>query len=256
MVEEIEQNQFVDFSKVKSNYKYLRHSKNNTSRNTKSETPSYMCDGKPVVYDSRTMNYYKTLRQCQLDPFLNISVNPNYVFKFFDQWNSYTGERIGHDPFGPLCFDPTFIIYNFYIHRLDGLWHDAFATKDGYFEGYYDMLVGSGEELEVVGREKYTERYLFRLPIYDCYLTPDHNKSLVTISPKLNDEEINELENLSQTDFVQKEYFKNFNAKCPSVKKLKTYYDNAIAKTVNVSENISSKYEVPQNYYVDLLRSL
>ena len=141
----------------------------------------YMHSGNKIVYDRRTMNYYKTIRQCHIDPILNIEVDEKIAFKFPYQWDAYTGERTGVDPFGSLYFNPIRLVYYYYIHRLDGLWNNAVDTLDGYYEGYYDMLVGTGQELDVVGRDKYMELYLFRLPITDCYLTTEHKKSIITL---------------------------------------------------------------------------
>lgn len=222
--------------------------------NTVINIPCYMFSGNPIIYDNRTMNYYKTARQCHIDPILNIEVDDKISFKFKDQWDPYTGERIGIDPYGPLCFHPISLVYYFYLHRLDGVWKSEVDSVDGVFEGYYDMLVGSGKELEVVGRAKYTELYLFRLPILDCYLTPDHNKSFITMGPILNDQEIDEIEMLCKN--VQDEFISNFNHKCPSIKKLKSLYDSAIDKNISTPEICRKQYIIPQHYYVDQLRQL
>ena len=218
--------------------------------------PCYMFSGNPISYDNRTMGYYKTARQCRIDPILNMEVDDNTSFKFKYQWDPYTGERIGIDPFGPLYFHPMSLLYHFYLHRLDGLWKNEVDTIDGVFEGYYDMLVGTGKELEVVGRAKYTELYLFRLPVLDCYLTPDHNKSFITMGPILNDQEIDEIETLCKNKSIQEDFTTNFNRRCPSIKTLKSLYDSAIAKDTTAPETFRKQYIVPQHYYVDQLRQL
>jgi hypothetical protein len=64
------------------------------------------------------------------------------------------------------------------------------------------MLVGSGENINIIGRGECPEKYLFRLPIIDCYLEKDYNKSIITMGPKLTIEEITAL---SQAQDVAKQ---------------------------------------------------
>ncbi len=210
-----------------------------------------------MLYDYRTTEYYKTMRERKLDPILDIEVDEKHAFKFNQQWDAYTGERLGDDPFGPIYFKPISLVYYFYIHRLDGLWKNASVSDDGLiFEGFYDMLVGSGNDLNVVGRGSYTELYLFRLPILDCYLPKEHNKSHITMGPRLTDDEINEIDKLCHTKKMQEEYFTMFNAKCPSIKTIKSLYDSAISCDSVVPDLYAQKYSIPQHYFVDKLRNL
>lgn len=244
---------FVDISNIQNKNKKLCFTKSTSKILFKKESTIIEY---PLKYDNRTTNYYQTLRTCHIDPILNIDVDENIAFKFSIQWDPYTGERLSDDPFGSLYFHPASLIYYFYTHRLDGLWKDAVDSSEGFFEGYYDMLVGTGEELEVIGRAKYTELYLFRLPILDCYLTPEHNKSFITMGPKLSDDEINTLEILSQNPRVKFDYFEMFQKNIPSVKKMKTLYDNAISKKCVIPTSITNRYVEPQHYYVDQLRQM
>lgn len=216
----------------------------------------YSINNKQITYNNRTMQYYIKTRQFHIDSILDIDVDPEIIFNFPDQWDAYTGERICKDPFGSLCFHPASLVYHFYIHRLDGLWKDRVITHDEIVEGYYDMLVGS--DLEITGRGKYPELYLFRLPILDCYLTPEHNNYIVTIGPVLSDQEIDQLEQLCHHSKVKKFYQDNFDRNIPSIKRIKYLYDNAISKQCKLPENYSGlkKYLVPQHYYVDQLKCL
>lgn len=252
---------FVDISICKNR----RARKINHAVETKTDDGShelvYKLNNQPIKFDDKTMNYYKTLRQCHLDPVLNVDVEEDIAFKFKYQWDPYTGERLNIDPFGALYFHPITLIYHFYNHRLDGLWKDAIDSQDGYFQGYYDMFVGAGDELEVIGRGKFTELYIFRLPIPDCYLTANHNKSFITMGPRINDDEIDALEKFSQSDSVKKLYLEYFSKNCPSIKKLKYFYDNAISKNPIIPENMKKtdflkKYPMPQHYFVDQLRQM
>lgn len=247
-------NNFVDISSMKQRRSgnIIRHKTIEHTEKTIKEI-YYELNGKRITYDDRTMKYYKTMRQCHIDPILNIEVNDKIAFKFDYQWDAYTGERTIKDPFGPLYFNPISLVYNYYIHRLDGLWKNECKVNGEYFEGYYDMLVGVGESMNIIGRGYYPELYLFRLPILDCYLTTDHNKSIITFGPKLNDTEINIIEQLCLTEEVKTEYMNIFGKNCPSIKTMKLLYDNAISNTVNES---IKKYNIPQHYYVDQLKKL
>jgi len=222
--------------------------------------PQYMLNNKPITYNYRTINYYITARKCHIDPILDMEVDPAIAFMYAKQWDSYTGDVSVIDPFGPLCFNPASLVYYFYSKRLDGLWKNAEDTKDGYFEGYYDRFVGSGKDMEIIGRDKYPELYLFRLPILDCYLTEEHNQSVVTIGPLLSDEDIDKLESLCNNSTVQEFYKNSFGMNCPSIKKMKMLYDNAISKTTtlpsNLPENCIKRYNLPQHYYVDELKKI
>lgn len=210
----------------------------------------------PITYNNRTMNYYVTARKCHIDPILDIEVEPSIAFEYPYQWDPYTGEKLGIDPYGPLYFHPASIAYYFYSKRLDGLWKNGEDTLDGVFEGYYDRFVGSGEDLEVIGRDKYPELYLFRLPILDCYLTPDHDRSVVTIGPKLTNDEIITLDKLCMLPEVHQFFVNNFKKACPSLQLLKKLYDLAIAKDTKLPQECVRKYEIPQYYYVDELKKI
>lgn len=247
----ISEKRFADLNTIKCN----KHTFNSRMKNIKRLTVQPTTITKPD-YDERTTIYYKTLRQCHLDPITNVEIPDNVAFKFKYKWDSYTGEKIGIDQYGELWFHPAYLIYYFYTHRLDGLWKNACDTKDGYYEGYYDMLVGSGDKLHIVGRGEYPELYLFRIPIHDCYLEKKHDKNIVTMGAKLDMEDIDELERLSNLTEIKDEYRSTFNSSCPSIKKMKEYYDNSISKKCIVPENVVKKYETPQQYFVDMLRQM
>lgn len=248
---------FVDICDV------MKKSKKNifirkTMQNNKQNQPQYMFGPQkiPIIYNNRTMNYYVTARKCHIDPILNIEVDESIAFKYPYQWDPYTGEIQGNDPYGPLYFHPASIAYYFYSKRYDGLWKNGEETPDGAFEGYYDSFVGSGEELEVIGRGKYPELYLFRLPILDCYLTPEHDRSVVTIGPKLSDDDISNIDKLCELQIVQQFFFDNFKKSCPSVQLMKKLYDSSISKNVDLPKNCIKQYSVPQYYFVDELKRL
>lgn len=194
----------------------------------------YMKDGKKILYDSTTVDYYVTMRKRKIDPITSYELDPDYAFEFPYEWDPYTGERKDRDPFGSLWFDPNALIYNFYVSRLRLLWKDAADETTGFYQGYYDSGLGAGDDLFIASRGTYPELYTFRLPIIDCYLTNDHSRAIPTMGPKLTDEEIKQIEilaNKTSNDTYKKLYKRNR----PSVTKMKYLYDQALDKTPDIS---------------------
>jgi hypothetical protein len=178
-------------------------------------------DKKINIYDKfnkTTTEYYKIMRELHLDPITCDKVPDDLAFKFEYMWDPITGERTEKDPHGALYFNVKNIIKNFYYNRLRMLWTDG----DEY-QGYYGDGVGAGEEL-TNGRGNNTHLHLFRLPIIDCYLTKDFNLSIITMGPKLTNEEI---------DSIQKIYNKvsDKNKKINLLTTIKTLYEQAIKVT-------------------------
>ncbi len=221
-----------------------------------SKTPVY-----DKEYEDRTIEYYKTLRLRKMDPFVLIDLEDDCAFKFEYTWDPYTGERKEKDPFGPLYFDPDSLIHYFYINRLKNLWTEPSDENGGYYQGYYDMLVGSGENINIVGRGECPEKYLFRIPIIDCYLEKDYNKSIITMGPKLTMEEVKLIDNLANQN--PDNYRKMFRKQRPSLYEMKKYYDDAISSNPKIKhkEDISEdtikeiKYKINCNA-VDKLRQM
>jgi hypothetical protein len=174
-------------------------------------------------YDKTTTDTYRIKRLYHIDPLTDIPVSTLYTFKFFDKWDPYTGIRCGIDKIGPLHFD-VIKLYDYYFdNRYTGLWN----KPSGVFEGYYGELVGSGPNLEIKSRGSNPHKYLFRLPIIDCYLPTDHNYSLVTFGPLLTNDEINLIDNILIMNNIRYKI---------SLKKIKFYYDCALTNDVNDSE--------------------
>ncbi len=190
-------------------------------------------------YDKTTTETYRLKRLLKIDPLTDLEVPEHLRFEYEFKWDPISGEVIEKDEVGPLCFNAITLYDYLFQNRFKGLWNPA---TDG-FEGYYGDLVGSGSKLEIKSRGLNPEKYLFRLPIIDCYLHPEHNLSLITMGPILSDSHINSI------DEIVKKYHKNKNYITPLIK-LKELYDKAIskepdchgfkefkAKTENVSEN-------------------
>jgi hypothetical protein len=144
-------------------------------------------------YDSTTTEHYKTMREMHLDPITEKRVDNKYSFEYKYMWDPCSGERREEDKYGPLYFDVNSLAYNFYMNRLRMLWTEGSLIDGIQYEGYYGDGIGSGEELNIIGRGNHTNQYLFRLPIIDCYLEKDFDLSIITMGPKLTREDIEEI---------------------------------------------------------------
>jgi hypothetical protein len=220
---------------------------------------------------------YITYRREKIDPLLYESIpllknmTEDDLYKFEYKWNPYTGIRTIIDSNGPLWFDPDTLIHHFYISRLRGLWTsgyyetDEIANEEIWNQGMYGDCVGNGPDFNNNSRGgKHQERYLFRLPIPDCYLPENHFRQAITMGPILNDKEIIEIYKLANK--YGNNYEKRFNKKRPKLKQMKKWYEIAISKTPEkltnyVTEGLEGdilneiREEINRNY-VDLLKKM
>lgn len=187
-------------------------------------------------YDDTTTKFYRALRENKINAIMqdNTGFYPEKSFQFKHQWDPYTGIRTGIDPYGALYFHPDDLIRYFYIKRLNMLWIEPVDENHGhYIQGYYGDAVGSGDDILITGRGTYSESYLFRIPILDCYLQTNCDMSLITMGPKLTMEELEEIDTIAET--VYKNNYKNqYNKKRPSLVLMKKLYDQAISKEPNL----------------------
>ncbi len=196
-----------------------------------------------IKYDERTTEYYKTLRKLKLDPITcdELENKPHFEFKY--KWDPYTGERLEEDPDGPLCFDADTLIKYYHIHRLRDLWVEPKQEMYGLYQGYYDYLVGAAVlkdnkvEINIEGRGNCPEKYLFRLPIIDCYLPKEHNNNIITMGPILTDSDIKDIYEIANMN--KNNYKINYKKDRPSIIEMKKAYDQAI----NKNPIINYKYE-------------
>lgn len=179
-----------------------------------------------IDYDSTTCVYYKSYRIKKIDPISFKRVIEESAFKYPHMWDCYTGNILGDDPYGPLYFNPINLLCHFYQSRLTGLW---IPPENGY-EGYYGDLMGAGEDITIQCRGIYPERYIFRVPIPNCYLKKNHNLSIVTMGPKLTDREICALDRILIKHWSKHHLFNKLYKKIGSLFKMKHYYDVALAK--------------------------
>jgi len=234
---------------------------------TKKEKSKYIFYGQNIEYDKKTMEYYHILREQHICPLSKIQFTEKTdknAFKFYDQWDPYTGNRTGKDPYGPLYFDVATLCHYYYLKRLDHLWIEEIdeGENGGLYEAIYDNGVGAGINFTIKSRGSHPERYLFRIPIPDCYLTTDHNNQIPTFGPMLTNLEVDELNTLLQNQI--KKYYKNFYKRRLNISLMKQLYDDAINDNHVIPKDfcITEKHEIIAAKYklncdaVDRLRKM
>jgi hypothetical protein len=198
---------------------------------TKNTDTKYIRDNKPCIFDDKTMLYYAGLRKMKMDPVSFEELTDDNAFKFYQQWNPLTGERLDDDPYGPLYFHPDTLIKYFYTNRLNGLWVPETTTNGYTYQGYYDTCVGAGSDIYIQSRGYNPEKYLFRLPIIDCYWPIDNpNDITITYGPKLTDDEIAMINYKAPKTYI-------YGYKRPNLLLMKKLYDNALAKNPTISDS-------------------
>lgn len=198
-------------------------------------------------YNETTTKFYRSLRESQLDVIMqdNTGFDPEKSFKFMYKWDPYTGETTGEDPYGPLYFHPDNLIFYFYMKRLNMLWQDQEDENGGMYQGYYGEAVGAGDNLTIISRGMYPERYLFRLPITNCYLEKDSDMSIITMGPRLTDKDVELIDYIAETTY-KNNYKERYGKRRPSMRLMKSLYDQAISKTPDLTKlkgyNLNKKY--------------
>lgn len=172
-----------------------------------------------ITFDKTTCETYRIKRIFKIDPLTDIEVPENLAFKFFNSWNPYTGTIISIDPIGPLYFNAISLYDYYFLNRYKGLWN----PPENQYQGYYGDLIGSGKNIKITSRGFYPERYLYRIPIIDCYLSPNHNYSHITMGPELSDDDISQIDKIVCNNHPFKSHY-NF----ASLTMLKYYYDRSL----------------------------
>lgn len=196
-----------------------------------------------ITYDKcKPTNIYMEYRKNNIEIFTMSEINPldKSIFKFYHQWDPYNGKRGGIDPSGPLLFDANALIHYWYVKRLNNLWmnpndnhdyddaNDANTFHQNTFHGYYGDALGNGPDFFIPSRGKHMDWYLFRLPVFDCYLPHDHNDQIATMGPILSDKEIDMVYKLAKKTPYP------YNYKRPNLLLLKKYYENAISMNPSI----------------------
>ena len=221
-------------------------------------------------YDDTTTKFYRAVRETQLNVIMqdNTGFNPERSFKFAYKWDPYTGIREGLDPYGPLYFHPDDLIHYFYMKRLNMLWTDQIDENGGVYEGYYGDALGSSDNIMIKSRGTYPETYLFRLPIVNCYLEKGYDMSIITMGPRLTDEEVIEIDETAENVY-KNNYKELYGKRRPSLRLMKNLYDQAISdhpdlaripgynpnKKISVNDLDALKYKA-NRLAVDALRKM
>ena len=172
-----------------------------------------------VNFDKTTLETYRIKRLFKIDPLTDLEVPNNLAFKFVHSWNPYTGIRGLDDIIGPLCFNAINLYDYFFSNRYKGLWNPPVEQ----FQGYYGDLVGTSKSIKIKSRGSNPERYLYRVPIIDCYLPQTHNYSHITMGPELTEQEITQIDQI-----VMSSHPKKSSSNFASLTMLKYYYDMAL----------------------------
>jgi hypothetical protein len=190
---------------------------------------------KTKKFDKITTETYLVKRRLQRCALVDKEIPHICKFSFKYMWNPLNGERCGIDKIGPLYFNVIELYNYYYTNRYTGLWTPSTydpVTKQSY-EGYYGDLVGSGKDIKINSRGLNPNKYLFRLPIQDCYLYEDHNHSVVTMGPLLTDNEIAEIDKIILN--IPSQYEQNI--KCyTTLSAMKAMYDNALDENPDVNK--------------------
>ena len=232
----------------------------------KEEAPKtkYIIDGRPVTFGKQTMVTYAKAREMGFDMLMGFAMdNPKKAYRYKYMWDSYTGECLTdkkgdriEDPYGPLHYDAGDLVNWFYSKRLSGLW----VEQQGDFQAMYGEYVGSGMNLQLLGRGDHPERYLFRLPIHDCYLMDDYDTNIHTMGPRLTKSEVEEIYRLACT---QASTSGGLTRRVPNIVTMWDYYHGAIeqdpyiegAESLEVAELVHMRDQINRQN-VDQLRRM
>jgi hypothetical protein len=241
---------------INNNKNNINKSINNNENNE--NIPVDTKENKEIInYDKTTCETYRIKRLYKIDPITDIEVPENLAFKFFFEWNPYTGIRGSDDIIGPLYFNALTLYDYYYNNRYKGLWNPPVDN----FQGYYGDLIGTSKDIKIRSRGSNPQKYLYRLPIIDCYLPQNHNYSVITMGPELTNSEISQIDRII-IQYHPKRNYSNFT----SLSLLKSYYDKALDSIPdpNCDEIIELKIKYPSlsdkeinekfnRYYVDKL---
>ena len=142
-------------------------------------------------YTNSTFNFIE-YRESRVDPISDqcygFVENDERAFIVPYTWCSFTGERKGPDPYGPLYFSPENLATYFHSSRLNNIYID-------HGNGDFNLgpAIGMGPDFNIISRGPHPDWYLYRLPISTCYVPS--NKEGINIAPKLTRDEIVSISN-------------------------------------------------------------
>ena len=179
-----------------------------------------------INFDDETTGRYRAYRIKRQDPITCENMEEYSSFKFPYVWDCMTGERIGIDPNGPLYFSPVTILRTILSQILIGLWTEIENCVPMYGEN-----VGVGKDFNIPGRGPQLEKYMFRLPIQDCYVHRDSDKiakSVHTLGPEFTDDELREIDRLIVEYWIEDPYIEDLPETAWSTLELRRLYDAAL----------------------------
>ncbi len=196
--------------------------KNKTNKANK-EKIKYIND-----YDDNTTNLYYNRRIKKLNTLSGDKIKKKYIFKFYYKWDPFNGIRLDKDEIGPLYFDALELYEFYFVNRFRELWIKESIDN---IPPYYGEIVGSGISMKKKGNK--THKYLYRLPIIDCYLPNIKNNNIstkmysyITFGPLLTKKEI---EHIDKIVLLEK------SDRTP-LSRLKELYDGALDKNPDISK--------------------
>jgi hypothetical protein len=211
----------MNFSFDSIDFNLLIKNNDEQKQNTKliDTTQSNGADDRLKNFDKTTCETYRIKRLFKIDPLTDKEVPDNLSFNFEHEWDPYTGIRGSLDIIGPLSFDAINLYDYYFSNRYKGLWNPPI----GDYQGYYGDLVGTGKNIKIKSRGSNPERYLYRIPIIDCYLPQTHNYSHITMGPELSEHEVSQIDRI-----VFNHHPKKSCGNFASLTMLKYYYDMAL----------------------------
>jgi hypothetical protein len=221
---------FVDFTDVKPRESLIKSSK-----------PKY-----DKVYNDYTMETMKTHRRLKTCPIGKDKIDKSYAFVVKNMWDPIAGEFLDKkDPFGSLYYNPLELAMHFYLNRLNYLWKEEIdeGAHGGYYEGYYDMALGCGDNFEITGRGEYPEYYIWRIPDTFCYMEKGLKPSIPTKGPKLSRDDVVKIWKLCKKCPKEKMEESAF-ASVPDLPKMYDLYNQAISKDPDTSKVVLKPDEV------------
>lgn len=199
------------------------------------------CENYTEKYDENTLEYLE-LRKSKTCPLTFEDIDEDKAFKYYNKWNPITGEILDEDEHGPLYFDPV-ALYMFFLNNVMN--HLLLNIEGGIY--YNNETIGIGKDFNNGKRGSYKEKYVFRLPIDDCYCTEGFDNKIPTMGPVLNDAEIIHIDELINAYYYDNDDIKKNYKDSTKLYEIKRLYDIAIDDDPSfndsaIPESIQSKF--------------
>jgi len=126
-------------------------------------------------FNKDTTEKYYNCRINQLDAITGEPIENSKIIMFSYMWNPFTGKKIHQrDEYGPLCFNALILYEYYFVNRYKGLWIQEDTLCD--IQNTYGIeIIGTGNNINE--NHAMFHKYLYRLPIIDCYI-PEKNSDI------------------------------------------------------------------------------